>query len=449
MEDTQIILPTQVREVLSSNEISQIQLKDGTILRITDSNIPQYNIASQEVQQTSSMNSVEFEEKEGGHNHHKAGIGYFGHHFKTQYYNNLCADCMIGGGVVKKRKNYVLYVSKNCSENDVALKHKLRKSEKQQQQNNQVIQEQEKVEENIQEQIKENIEEQIKEQIAEEIKDHIEEQIKENIEEQIKENIEEQIKENIEEGQKEQEQKQIPEQKEENQMVQKENEEQLKNNEAQPEEIVMEEYVECNDVPILEEKIILRKDENNKEENLCNECKKEKENINNIETNENICNECKEEINKEKKEQENNIENINNEVNIEENNMNNIQSNKEGEEMNQVEQQEGEEEMNEMEQQQKEGEEEMNEMEQQGEEMNNVEQQGEEMNEMEQQGEEMNNIEQQGEEMNNIEQQNINEIGEEDNICDDCMNKQQNEGNEEQKITKTVEILIPENQNEN
>ena len=78
-----MILPTQIREVLSSNEISQIQLKDGTIIRITDSNIPQYNIASQEVQQSSSMNSVELEEKEGGHNHHK-GMGYFGHHFKTQ-----------------------------------------------------------------------------------------------------------------------------------------------------------------------------------------------------------------------------------------------------------------------------------------------------------------------------------------------------------------------------
>ena len=328
-----MILPTQIREVLSSNQISQIQLKDGTIIRITDSNIPQYNIQSQEVQQSSSMNSVELEEKEGGHNHHKGGMGYFGHHFKTQYYNTLCADCMTGGGVVKKRKNYVLYVSKNCSENDVALKHKLRKSEKQQeqQQNNQVIQEQEQIKENIQEQIKENIEEQIKEQIAEEIKDHIEEQIKENIEEQIKENIEEQIKENIEQEQKEQEKEQIPEQKEENQIGQNENEEKLKNKEAQPEEIIMEGYVECNDVPILEEKIILRKDENNKEENLCNECKnekeKEKENINNIETNENICNECKEEINKENNEQQNNMENINNEVNAEENNMNNIQSN--------------------------------------------------------------------------------------------------------------------------
>ena len=343
-----MILPTQIREVLSSNEISQIQLKDGTIIRITDSNIPQYNIASQEVQQSSSMNSVELEEKEGGHNHHK-GMGYFGHHFKTQYYNNLCADCMTGGGVVKKRKNYVLYVSKNCTENDVALKHKLRKSEKQQ------------IQENIQ---------------------TVQEQIKENIEEQIKENIEEKIK----------EQEQIPVQVEENQIEQKENEEQLKNNEGegQPEEIIMEGYVECNDVPILEEKIILRKDSNNKQENLCNECKNETENINNIETNENICNECKEEINTENNEQQqNNIEHINNEeVNVEEveeNNMNNIQSNEEGEEMNEM------------------------------------------------------------------EQQNINEEGEEENICDDGMNQneQQNEGNEEQKLTKTVEVLIPENQNEN
>ena len=91
---------------------------------------------------------------------------------------------------------------------------------------------------------------------------------------------------------------------EENQIEQKENEEQLKNNEGegQPEEIIMEGYVESNDVPILEEKIILRKDSNNKQENLCNECKNETENINNIETNENICNECKEEINLENNE---------------------------------------------------------------------------------------------------------------------------------------------------
>ena len=104
MEDTQMILPTQIRQVLASNNISQIQLKDGTILKITNSTNPQYCIDSKEAQQ-SSMKEVEFEEKEGGHSHHKGGVGYFGHHFKTQYFNNLCADCMIGGGVIKKRQN--------------------------------------------------------------------------------------------------------------------------------------------------------------------------------------------------------------------------------------------------------------------------------------------------------------------------------------------------------
>jgi len=446
-----MILPTQIRELLSSNNISQILLKDGTILRINDSNIPQYYMESQEPQQ-SSMNAIDFEEREGAHNHHKGGIGYFGHHFKTQYYNTLCADCMIGGGVIKKRKNYVLYVSKNCTENDVALKHKLKNTKKQP--SNQIIQKQ--IKDNIQEQIQEKINEQIEEQI----KENIEEQIKENIEEQIKENIEEQIlKEKIDEQILEEtlkkEEEQIPVQIEENQ-IQKENEDKEKlNNKEKPEEIIMEGYVECNDVPILEEKIILRKDENNKEENLCNECKNE--NINNKETNENICNECKQEMNKENKEKENNIENINNEVNVEENNINNIQGNEEGEEINEMEKQEGEEEMNEIEYQEGEGEEEVNEIEQQQgeEEMNELEHQEgegegeEEMNEVEQQGEGMNEIEQHEEEINNIEQQNINEIGEDENLCDGCMGQQQNEGNEEQKITKTVQVLIPENQKEN
>ena len=105
MENHQIIIPAQIREVLSSNAISHIQLKDGTILQITNSSLPQYNTSSQEIQQ-SSAHEADFEEKEGGHNHHKGGFGYFGHHFKTQYYNNVCTDCISGGGVIKKRKNY-------------------------------------------------------------------------------------------------------------------------------------------------------------------------------------------------------------------------------------------------------------------------------------------------------------------------------------------------------
>ena len=47
--------------------------------------------------------------------------------------------------------------------------------------------------------------------------------------------------------------------------------------------------------------------------------------------------------------------------------------------------------------------------------------------------------------MNDIEQQNVNEIGEE-NICDEYQAEQQNEGNEEQKMTTTVQVFVPENQ---
>ena len=171
MEMNQIILPTQIREILGSNDISQILLKDGTILKITGSPDSK-NVSEKKPQEIIENNQEEkeLEEEHEGHNHHKIGSGYFGQHFKTEY-NELCPDCMNYGGVIKKRKNYVLYVSNNCTESDVALKHKLKKKEK----------------EIIQEKIQEQIEDQIKEQI----KENIEEQIKENIEEQLKENIEE------------------------------------------------------------------------------------------------------------------------------------------------------------------------------------------------------------------------------------------------------------------
>ena len=127
MELNQMILPNQIREVLASNEISQIQLKDGTIIKINEPQVPNYNMVKE-----NNLNEVELEEEqeEEGHNHHKGEIGYFGHHFKTEY-SEFCPDCLsCGGGVIKRRKNYVLYVSKNCSESDVALKHKLKNKEK-------------------------------------------------------------------------------------------------------------------------------------------------------------------------------------------------------------------------------------------------------------------------------------------------------------------------------
>ena len=52
------------------------------------------------------------------------------------------------------------------------------------------------------------------------------------------------------------------------------------------------------------------------------------------------------------------------------------------------------------------------------------------------------------EEEEEMEQQNVNEVGEE-NLGDEVQAEQQNEGNEEPKITTTVEVFIPENQNAN
>ena len=182
-----MVLPNKIREVLNSKEVVQIQLKDGTILKINDKKESNYIFENKE----NKLNEIELEEeKEERHNHHKSGAGYFGQHFKTEY-NELCPDCLNYGGVIKKRKNYVFYVSKNCTEGDVSLKNKSKKKEK----------------ESIQEKINEQIQEQIQEQIKEDIEENIQEQIKENIEEQIQEHIEEQIKENIEEQIKDQEQK--------------------------------------------------------------------------------------------------------------------------------------------------------------------------------------------------------------------------------------------------
>ena len=46
-------------------------------------------------------------------------------------------------------------------------------------------------------------------------------------------------------------------------------------NQKEPNEVIMEGYVEVNEVPVLEEKIILRKEDNKKENNLCDDNKEE------------------------------------------------------------------------------------------------------------------------------------------------------------------------------
>jgi hypothetical protein len=97
------ILPGEVNQVLTSQQISEILLKDGTILKLSPS-----------------KNECSCAEKEN-HNHHKDGIGLFGQHFKTEYSQN-CPDCS-ESGVIKKRKNYVLYVSKNTTDENISKKN--------------------------------------------------------------------------------------------------------------------------------------------------------------------------------------------------------------------------------------------------------------------------------------------------------------------------------------
>ncbi len=118
METIQTILPNQIHQALLSNQISELKLKDGTILKITPI-LPEKGststlIKSQYFQQNCNYN----------HNHHKDDIGTFGQHFKTEY-SQICPECTeVGGGIIKRRQNYILYVSNNVTKENISQKNK-------------------------------------------------------------------------------------------------------------------------------------------------------------------------------------------------------------------------------------------------------------------------------------------------------------------------------------
>ena len=113
----------EIKQTIATNQVAQLQLKDGTILRIapktgqSNQKNLNYNKLSSQSTQYAQLNSNDNE----NHNHHQDGIGAFGQHFKTEY-SQMCSDC-IDGGVVKQRQNYVLYVSKNITEGNISKKH--------------------------------------------------------------------------------------------------------------------------------------------------------------------------------------------------------------------------------------------------------------------------------------------------------------------------------------
>ena len=140
METKLVITPNEIRQTIANNEISQILLKDGTILKVTQ-NIKeqnQNNYILRNPSNQSQQNQVLYQgnsaineqdrllirENEKQHTrHHRDGMGSFGQHFKTEY-NEIYGDNLKGKGVLKHRKNYVLYVSKNCTEKNISRKNK-------------------------------------------------------------------------------------------------------------------------------------------------------------------------------------------------------------------------------------------------------------------------------------------------------------------------------------
>ena len=133
MQTTAVIFPNEIQQTLAANQnqVSQLTLKDGTILKIT----PKTNLLSQNnfilrdkvtliKRKHKNENLQKNTNDDGVHNHHQDGMGSFGQHFKTEY-SPVCPDCTDGpGGVIKQRQNYILYVSKNVTEENLSNKRK-------------------------------------------------------------------------------------------------------------------------------------------------------------------------------------------------------------------------------------------------------------------------------------------------------------------------------------
>ena len=129
----QAISPSEIHQTIATNQVTELQLKDVTILKIspkTEQSTQQNFILKEKVNLIKRKNKNQNENvqknlnDQGIHNHHKDGLGSFGQHFKTEY-GQFCPDCTEGpGGIVKRRQNYLLYVSKNVTEGNLSKKKK-------------------------------------------------------------------------------------------------------------------------------------------------------------------------------------------------------------------------------------------------------------------------------------------------------------------------------------
>ena len=130
MASVPTISPNEIPPTLENNQIKEMTLRDGTIIKISPNSIPsnQNNLSGKNITLINKKKKLTKKMQKNSdkkvHNHHRDGLGTFGQHFKTQY-SQVCLDCIEGpGGVLKQRKNYILYVSKNFTEEDVSKKRK-------------------------------------------------------------------------------------------------------------------------------------------------------------------------------------------------------------------------------------------------------------------------------------------------------------------------------------
>ena len=145
MESIQSITTDEVPQALASNQVTEILLKDGTVLKLagnSNTNFQEKYILRQAGKDsTLSQNQVIATEsnplqgrtvlmgnktKPHYHNFKDGNMGQFGQHYRTEY-NDVCTHSLKAKGKLKQRKNYVLYVSKNCTEeNNITRKNRRR-----------------------------------------------------------------------------------------------------------------------------------------------------------------------------------------------------------------------------------------------------------------------------------------------------------------------------------
>jgi hypothetical protein len=145
MESIQSITTNEVPQALATNQVTEILLKDGTVLKLagnSNSNSQEkyilrhpgkdgtfvQNQAITTENNTQQPRAVVLGDKAKQHHHNfkDGNLGAFGQHYRTEY-NDVCTHLLKAKGKLKQRKNYVLYVSKNCTEeNNISRKNRRR-----------------------------------------------------------------------------------------------------------------------------------------------------------------------------------------------------------------------------------------------------------------------------------------------------------------------------------